>query len=485
MRHSVLYARSVRPLKEEIMRILNLILCFTFFFLTFYLFGPEGFSQENQANPSVSTQANEDDNEDLDRKIQEAVQEALEKFKNQELPQIIKDSPQFKAAVDEKVDVRLYERKKAQDAQREEWLQKNPDLKGRLAVAPHGNSTEGAWGVKFDLGPGQSAKTEGGAEKVNIYYARITPFVRLQEWGVEMSLNLRKFLKEEIIQGELREEVSDQQLETAEVYYRKIFDKVEVIVRLGQMKEAFVRSVFDQAVFSTKNILDKYSLNESKALRVDIGFGEEDAAHKPGAIKERQVWVSATGFNMDGNEDTFDDFAVRVVASLSILNRFTNWNLKPIEVWGGAARIDSGTAPIGEQDKFVDPSRRSEMAVFGFKINLQELTGQQLGEVFGEFVRRVQSGDLTDQSWVIGWVAKLKPSKEGERPWEVAARLQSQQDDLNPEVEDGTAFSGGVLIPLSGYNLALRLNASYIFDSTDQEDREGAFIFSYDFEVLF
>ncbi|MBI3019654.1 MAG: hypothetical protein HYY61_07185 [Deltaproteobacteria bacterium] len=450
-------------------RILNQVLCFIFFLLLVYLYAPQGFSQA----PAVG-------NPPEDPALQEKINQAVEKKLDEVLPGYVEQEVhrRLPSAIAQK----LREIKQREADQRERWLERNQDLRGRFMVGPVG--TDGAYGVKFDISPGLNGGSEGGPGRLNVYYAKITPFIRVDGWGSAISLNVRKFLQNEIVKGELRDQISKLDFEDAYIYYRPINkDQVEVKVYLGQVPEPFIREVVDQTVFSNKSILDKYKLNTSMAARVDMGLGRVAENPNPNVV-EREVWVQAANFNMNKDTNTFDDFAARILVSLSILNRFQKTvNFKPLEIWGGFARVGSGTPAAGETIQVTDPSQAQEMAVFGMKLDLTKLTSKELGEVFAEFVRRRKTDDITDQSWVIGWNKKLAPAKEGERPMEVGARFQSQQDDPDVTVADGSVLSAGVLIPLADYSMALRMNLGYIFQSTDPE-RDGEIIFATDFEVL-
>ncbi|MBI2646814.1 MAG: hypothetical protein HYW85_07310, partial [Deltaproteobacteria bacterium] len=322
-------------------------------------------------------------------------------------------------------------------------------------------------------------------------------FIRVDSWGAELSLdakhlkesndqqnatNVQNFLKNEVAtSGELRNQITKLSFKDAYMYYTKPIQGEKGVLKVyaGQVPVPFITEVVDQAVFH-KSILDKYNLTTSLAARVDVGYGRIEGPNP--AIVERQIWVQAASFNLD-NQGGAEDFAVRVLLSLSVLNRFSEINFKPIDVWAGFARIGSGTPTAGESASVTNAAQAQEMAVFGFKLDLNKLTGSELGEIFSEFVRRRKTGDITDQSWVIGWNKKLQPSEEGNRPTEIGVRFQSQQDDPDVTVSDGSVLSAGALIPLVDYSVALRMNLGYIFESTDPE-RNGEIIFTTDFEVL-
>lgn len=448
-------------------RIVNQVLCFIFFLLLVYLYAPQGFGQ----TPPV-------ENPPDDPALQEKIDRAIEKKLDEILPGYVEQ--EVNRRLPSAVAKKLREVKQREADQRERWLERNQDLRGRYMVGPVG--TDGAYGVKFDISPGMNGSSQGGAGRLNVYYAKITPFIRVEGWGSTISLNVRKFLQNEVVKGELRDQISKLDFENAYIYYRPINkDEVEVVVYLGQVPEPFIREVVNQTVFTNKSILDKYQLNTSMATRVDVGFGRNEGPN-PNVV-ERPVWIQAANFNMDKDNNTSDDFAVRILLSLSVLNRFSDINFKPLEVWGGFARVGSGKATAGETAQVTDPAQSQEMMVFGMKLDLTKLTGKELGEVFGEFVRRRKTGDITDQSWVIGWNKKLQPTEEGKRPIELGARFQSQQDDPDVTVADGSVISAGALIPLADYSVALRMNLGYVIQSTDPE-RDGEIIFTTDFEVL-
>ncbi len=446
-----------------------------------YLYAPKGFSQ----SPAV-------ENPPDDPALQEKINQAVEKKLDEVLPGYVEQevNRRVRGAVAEK----LREIKQRESDQRERWLERNQDLRGRYMVGPVG--TDGAYGVKFDISPGAITSTGSGMNRSQIYYARITPFIRVDSWGAELSMdakhlkesneqnngaNLQNFVKNEIVtKGELRDEITKLNFKDAYIYYIPVNkDQVTVKVHAGQVPVPFITEVVDQAVFH-KSILDKYNLTTSLSARVDIGLGRLEGPN-PNVV-ERQVWVQAASFNLD-NKSSMEDFATRILMSLSILNRFSDINFKPIDVWAGFARIGSGTSTAGESVLVTNPALAQEMSVFGFKIDLNKLTGKELGEIFAEFVRRRQTGDITDQSWVIGWNKKLQPSEEGKRPTEIGARFQSQQDDPDVTVSDGSVISAGALIPLADYSVALRMNLGYVIQSTDPE-RDGEIIFTTDFEVL-
>ena len=464
-------------------RILNQALCFIFFLLLIYLYAPQGFSQ----TPAVENPPTDDP------ALQEKINQAVEKKLDEVLPGYIEQ--EMNRRLPSAVAQKLREVKQREADQRERWLERNQDLRGRYMVGPVG--VDGAYGVKFDINPGLNTSTGSGMSGSNIYYARITPFIRVDSWGAELSLdakhlkeandqqnatNVQNFLKNEVAtSGELRNQITKLSFKDAYMYYTKPIhgDKGVLKVYAGQVPVPFITEVVDQAVFH-KSILDKYNLTTSLAARVDVGYGRIEGPNP--AIVERQIWVQAASFNLD-NQSGAEDFAVRILMSLSVLNRFSEINFKPIDVWAGFARIGSGTPTAGESASVTNSAQAQEMAVFGFKLDLNKLTGSELGEIFAEFVRRRKTGDITDQSWVIGWNKKLQPSEEGNRPTEIGVRFQSQQDDPDVTVADGSVLSAGALIPLVDYSVALRMNLGYIFESTDPE-RNGEIIFTTDFEVL-
>ncbi|HBQ20316.1 MAG: hypothetical protein A2Z91_05755 [Deltaproteobacteria bacterium GWA2_38_16] len=460
------------------MRNINRLLCFVLFLLLVYLYSPISFGQGTEPEPPIT-------NPDLEAQIRKAVQEALD----EQLPAQVEQEVQRRlpGAIARK----LADKKKEEEDKQERWLERNQDLRGRYMVNSIGS--DGAYGVKFDINPGMNSRSSGGTDRMSVYYAKITPFVRVSGWGSEISLNVRKFLEDEVVKGELRDQVSKLDFESAYIYYRPINkDQVEVKVYLGQVQEPFLHEVVEASVFSNKSILDKYKLNTSMAIRADIGLGHMDPPNPNPDIIERQVWVQAASFNLDKDNGGMDDFAVRVLMSLSVLNRFKVFNFKPIDLWGGFARIGSGKSTAGETDAVTDPTLTQEMSVFGMKIDLNLLTGQELGEIFTEFVRRRKTGDITDQSWVVGWTKKIKPSDpepepgkklKPARPIEIGARFQSQQDDPQIALSDGSVFSVGLLYPLVDYSVALKLNLGYVLESSDP-DRDGEIIFTTDFEVI-
>ena len=464
-------------------RILNQALCFIFFLLLVYLYAPQGFSQ----TPAVETPPE-------DPALQEKINQAVEKKLDEVLPGYVEQevNRRLPSAVAQK----LREVKQREVDQRERWLERNQDLKGYHMVGPVGGTEWGAYGVKLDLSPGFNASTGSGKERSSIYYARIIPFIRVDNWGAELSLdakylgesskqenaaNVQNFLKNEVATtGELRDQITKLNFKDAYIYYVPInTDKGTLKVHAGQVPVPLISEVVDQAIFR-QSILDKYNLTTSLSARVDIGYGRIEGPNPN--IVERQIWVQAASFNLD-NQSSAKDFAVRILMSLSLLNRFSDINFKPVNVWGGFARIGSGTPTAGESASVTHPEQAQEMAVFGFKIDLNKLTGSELGEVFAEFVRRQKTGDITDEWWVVGWNKKLQPSEEGKRPVEIGARFQSQQDDPDVTVADGSVLSAGALIPLVDYSVALRMDLGYVFQSTDPE-RDGEIIFTSDFEVL-
>ena len=477
-------------------RIMNQVLCFIFFLMLVYLYAPQGFGQ----TPPVESPPE-------DPALQEKIDRAVEKKLDEILPGYVEQEVNRKlpSAVTQK----LKENKQKEEEQRERFLERNPDLRGHYmwgAIPVSG--MEGPYGVKFDLNPGFTSSTGSGMDQSNIYYARIVPFIRVDRkkkvehwweavsWGAELSLdakylaessiqqndtNIQNFLKNEIATtGELRDKITKLNFKNAYIYFVPLdIDKATIKVYAGQVPVPLISEVVNQTVFH-ESILDKYNLTSSLAARVDIGFGRIEGPNP--TIVERQIWVQAASFNLDTNGN-LQDFSARILLSLSILNHFSDMNFKPVDIWAGFGRIGSGAPTAGESVSVTDPSQVQEMMVFGLKIDLNKLTGSELGEIFTEFVHRRKTGDITDQSWVVGWSKKIKFSEEGNRPIEVAVRFQSQQDDPDVRVSDGSVLSGGILIPLVDYSVALRMNLGYVFHSTDPA-RDEEIIFTTDFEVL-
>lgn len=456
---------------------------------------------QNQEEPAPVPTSDEQIQKLVQQKLAEQREDFDEKIK--QLEQQISEQKQALEVLDQQLPNRIAtgarkvnrEAAQREEEQRERFLERNQDLIGRAWAWPYG--ADGASGVKIDFSASDTNSTGEGKSSNAIQYAKITPFIRVGgqiPFGFEMVLdaktmaargaNLKKLIVEEVLtDGELREQVSKLNFEKIELYVRVIdTDKLEWIIRTGQLDNEFVRAVkevADAAVYINKTIMDKYSLNTAMAMRMDVGFGRLEA-HDP-LIKERVLWIQASTFGVK----KYKDFAVRVLLSLAILNRFTdNFNFKAIDVWGGFARVGSGAGLAGEKDSVNDPSKSQELAVFGFKIDLAKLTGKDLGAVYAEFVHRRKTGDITDQSFVMGWDTKIPPTEEGKRPMEIGVRFQSQQDDPDPTVADGTALTAGVLYPLRDYNLALVINVSYVLDSTDPE-RDGEVLVTTDFQLLY
>lgn len=460
------------------------------------------FAQDQPSADPTNTNRDEEIQKLVQQKLAEQQDDFEEKIK--QLEQQISEQKQALEALDQQLPNRISqgarkvsrEEKQREREQRERWLERNQDLVGRAWVGPYG--ADGATGFKVDMSLGQSSGTGAGANGGAITSATLTPFLRVNAFGVELVIDaktlaakrdqLKKFVAEEVLtNGELRDQVSKLNFDKIELYVRPIdTDKLEVVIRTGQLNDEFVRvvkEVGDAAVYIHRTIMDKYELNTSMAIRTDIGFGRLPS-NDP-LVKERTLWVQAATFNLSSGNDKFKDFAVRVLLSLAVLNRFTDkFNFKAMEAWGGFARVGSGTASAGEKESVNDPSLSQELSVLGLKIDLNKLTGKDLGEVYTEFVHRRKTGDITDQSFVFGWNTKLAPSEEGKRPMEVGVRFQSQQDDPDPTVADGSALTLAVLYPMADYNVALVVNVSYVFDSTDPE-RDGEILVTTDFKVLF
>lgn len=476
------------------------ILYFIFlFFLGSYFYLPIGFGQDGgggdarESDPRVS---DSNDIEELRRQIRQ-VQQDLNELR-EGLPDEIRTEVEEVNSMEKQLEEEQEKRWRAQSRQSRWTLEGGPrrfDLNGRMLVGS-GPDYEGAYGVLFDVDTGSNIHSRDGADRVNFYRAKITPFIQFDTWGAQMALNVRKFLENEVIKGEIRDQISDEDFESAYVYFRPINrEQVEVIAYLGRVDEPFVREVVDSSIFTNRSILDKYRLNTSMALRVDLGLGRMEGSNLRGP--ERPIWVQAASFNLDKDNRSFNDFALRVILSLAILNRFSEFNLDFVQMWGGYAQIKSGGSTAGETDAVTDPSQAQRMMVFGLQFDLNKLTGEDLGIIYGEFVRRKKSGDITDQSWVIGYEVKIPKQRletffgfdllphigEEGRSVEIGVRYQNQQDDPDALVSDGSVIQTSLFYPLTDQNIGVRVNAGYIIKSTDP-DRDGLFIFSAEIEVL-
>ena len=417
------------------------------------------------------------------RKQVKALQDEMQSLKKN-LPDAVKDEVKAVKKEDDKEKDILDKEWRARSVQDRWTMEGGPrihNLQGRMLVGP-GPGYQGAYGVLFDLNTGTNVYSKEGADRLNFYRAKITPFIQFDTWGAEMALNVRKFLKNEVVKGELRDQISDRDFESAFVYYRPINNEyVEVVAYLGQVDEPFVREVVDQSVFTNKSILDKYRLNTSMAVRVDVGIDGVQNAHK---VYDRTLWIQAASFNLDPNNRNFEDFAFRVMLSLSVINKFADVDLdfSGIQAWGGYAQVKSRRAPIGEHT-FLNPPDSQQLSVFGMQFDLKKLSGSDLGVVYGEFVKRLMTGNFKDYAWVIGYEVKLPKKEPGSRDIEIGVRYQEQKDDPNVLIDDGRVIQASVFYPLLPQNLGVRGNVGYIIKSEDPK-RDKQFIFSADLEVI-
>ncbi len=464
-------------------RSINRVLLIVTVTLWVYFYFPVAFGEDGVPQPA-SRPSDAGDIEELRRQVK-ALQEKFDQLQTN-LPDVVKTEV-TEVRKQEKKDEKLKEQEWREQSHQSKWnMAGGPlrhNLSGRALVGP-GPDYSGSYGVLFDVNSGSNISSKEGAERVNFYKARITPFIQLDTWGAQMAMNVRKFLHNEVIKGELRDQVSNQDFESAYVYYRAINeDQVEVVAYVGQVNEPFIREVVDQSVFTNRSIMDKYRLNTSMALRVDLGLGRTEGINPK--IVERPIWIQAASFNLDKDNKDFADFAGRVILSLSIINKFANFDavdLSAIQLWGGFAQVKSGQI-AGELPALSDPTLSQRMAVFGLQFDLVKLTGKDLGVIYSEFVYRRRSGEIKDTSWVIGYEIKIPMKEKGYRPMEVGIRYQQQTDDPDFTVSDGSILQGSFFYPLTAQNIGIRLNAGYIIRSTDP-DRDGKLIFSAEIEVL-